>query len=68
MENNMKFSLAIDYLNKKIAELNIKISKDSENESLKNELSILVTDRDKLFKSSNIEELEKLVEKYGSKK
>ena len=42
MENNIEFALAIDTLNKKIAELNIKIAKDLSNVVLKNELEILI--------------------------
>lgn len=68
MENNVKFALALDNLNKKIAELNIKISKDLNSESLKNELSILLDDREKLLKERNLAELEIIMNKYGSKK
>ena len=65
MENSMKFTLAIDKINKKIAELNIKIVKEVENENFKNELQILLQDKQKLYKS-NKEDFEKLIEKYGS--
>lgn len=68
MENNVKFALALNTLTKRIAELNIKISKDSNNEILKNELSILLQDYDKLLKEQNLEELEIIMNKYGSKK
>ncbi len=68
MENNIEFALAIDTLNKKIAELNIKISEDLSNETLKNELEILLSDKEKLFKSLDKNELEILIKKYGSKK
>lgn len=67
MENNIEFTLAIDTLNKKIAELNIKISKDLNNPVLKNELEILLHDKEKLFKSIDKTELKNLIEKYGSK-
>lgn len=67
MENNIEFALAIDTLNKKIAELNIKISKDLSNVVLKHELQRLLQDRDKLFKSVDKNELETLIKKYGSK-
>lgn len=67
MENNIEFALAIDTLNKKIAELNIKISKDLNNPVLKNELEILLQDKEKLFKSLDKAELKNLIEKYGSK-
>lgn len=68
MENNIKFTIALDNLNKKITELNIKISKDLNNETLKSELSILLNDREKLLKECNISELEKILNKYGSSK
>lgn len=68
MDNNVKFTIALDNLNKKITELNIKISKDLYNEVLKNELSTLLNDREKLLKESNITELEKILNKYGSSK
>lgn len=68
MENNIRFALAIDNLNKKIAELNIKISKDLNNETLKSELEALLQDKDKLYKDTNRIELEELIKKYGSKK
>ena len=68
MENNVKFAIALNTLNKRIAELNIKISKDSNNEVLKNELSILLEDYEKLLKEQNLEELEIIINKYGSKK
>lgn len=68
MENNIKFTIALDNLNQKITELNIKISKDLNNESLKSELSILLNDREKLLKECNITELEKILNKYGSSK
>lgn len=68
MENNVKFALALNNLNKKIAELNIKISKDLNNEILRNELSILLEDHNKLLKEQDLEELKKIMNKYGSKK
>lgn len=67
MENNVKFAIALDNLNKKIAELNIKISKDLNNEILKDELSILLDDREKLLKEYDLVQLEKIMNKYGSK-
>lgn len=68
MENNVKFALALDNLNKQIAELNIKISKDLNNSILKDELSILLSDREALLKECNMEKIENLMNKYGSKK
>ena len=68
MENHIKFTIALDNLNAKITELNKKISKDLSNENLKNELSILLNDREKLLKESDIVEIEKILNKYGSSK
>lgn len=67
MENNTKFTVAIDKLNKKIAELNIKISKEPNNEAINQELEILLKDREELFRG-NSEQLKELIEKYGSNK
>ena len=64
METNKKFSLIIDKLNKKISELNIKLSKDTENIELQNTLNTLLSDRDLLFKGNN-EQLDALIKKYG---
>ena len=64
MEINTKFSLIIDKLNKKISELNIKLSKDADNAKLQNELKNLLSDGDMFFKG-NIQELESLIKKYG---
>lgn len=66
MDNNMKFSLAIDTLNKKIAEITIKLSEDLNNKSLQLELDQLLKDKDFLYKSNDSEALKKLIEKYGS--
>ncbi|MBR3614824.1 MAG: hypothetical protein IKL55_06570 [Clostridia bacterium] len=67
MENNVKFALALNTLDQKIAELNIKISKDFNNEILKNELSILLDEKETLLKDKNMEKIEKIMNKYGSK-
>ena len=68
MENHIKFTIALDNLNQKITELNIKISKDFKNESLKSEISILLNDREKLLKETDMAELERILNKYGSSK
>ena len=65
MDNSVKFTIALDNLNQKITELNINISKDFNNESLKNELSILLNDRESLLKETDIAELERILNKYG---
>lgn len=68
MENHIKFTLALDDLNRKITKLNIKISKDLNNKSLKDELSVLLNDREKLLKGTDISELERILNKYGNRK
>lgn len=64
MENSIKFTLIIDNLNRKISELNIKISKDFNNSELQEELKILLEDRDLLYKG-NVNDVKKIIEKYG---
>ena len=65
MENSTKFTLAIDRINKKIADLNIKISKDFDNNVLKTELQELLEDKQKIYKSES-EEFLRIINKYGS--
>ena len=65
MENSMKFTLAIDRINKRIAELNIKISQNLTNEELKTELKTLIEDKERIYKG-NSEDFKNLLEKYGS--
>ena len=64
MENNILFTLINEKLNRRIAKLNILISKDSDNISLKTELQQVLADKQLLYKG-NTEDLEKLKEKYG---
>ncbi len=64
MENNILFTLINEKLNRKIAKLNILISKDSNNEILKRELQDVLADKQLLYKGAT-EDLEKLNEKYG---
>lgn len=64
MENNIKFTLIINILDRKIAELNIQLSKDYNNIQLKKELEILLNEREILYKG-NINQVEKIIEKYG---
>lgn len=64
MENNIKFTLIIDKLNRKISELNIKISKDFNNDKLQKQLQSLLEDRDLLYKG-NVDDVKKIIEKYG---
>lgn len=66
-ENNIKFALALDKINRKIAKLNIKLSKDLTNPILKNELETLLKDKDLLYKGTDVELLTELINKYGSK-
>ena len=65
MEISTKFTLAIDRINKKIADLNIKISKDFDNNILIAELQELLEDKKKIYKSES-EEFLRIIEKYGS--
>ena len=67
MDNNIKFTIALENLNNKIAELNIKISEDFDNEDLKNKLSILLNERNTLLKGTNSEIIESLINKYGNR-
>lgn len=67
MDNNIKFTVALENLNNKIAELNIKISEDFDNEDLKNKLSILLNERNILLKGTNSEIIESLINKYGNR-
>lgn len=67
MDNNIKFTIALENLNNKIAELNIKISEDFDNEDLKNKLSILLNERNALLKGTNSEIIESLINKYGNR-
>ena len=64
MENSIKFTLIIDKLNRKISELNIKISKDFNNDELQKKLQSLLEDRDLLYKG-NDDDVKKIIEKYG---
>lgn len=64
MENNIKFTLIIDKLNRKISELNIKISKDFNNDELQKQLQSLLEERDLLYKG-NVDDVKKIIEKYG---
>ncbi len=64
MKDSLKFTLAIDNLERKISELNIKISK-TPNENLQKELEILLKDKENIFKK-NQDEVKILIEKYGS--
>lgn len=64
MENSIKFTLIIDNLNRKISELNIKISKDFNNSELQEELKTLLEDRDLLYKG-NVNDVKKIIKKYG---
>ena len=67
MDNNIKFSVAIENLERKIAELNIKISKDLNNQVLKHELSRLLNNKDMLLKGTDSNIIESLINEYGNK-
>lgn len=64
MDNSSKFSAIIEKINKMIAELNILISKNKDDELLKKELNQLLADRDSLLKC-DLNEFENLAIKYG---
>ena len=66
MDNNMKFTVIVDKLNRLITELNIKISKNPEDINLKNKLEELIEDKNILYKG-NIKDLENIEAKYGDK-
>ena len=67
MDNNIKFSVALENLERKIAELNIKISKDLNNQVLKHELSRLLNNKDMLLKGTDSNIIESLINEYGNK-
>lgn len=63
----MKFTLAIDKLNKKIADLNIKLSKNPDDLESEEKLQKLLYSKNVMYRGSS-EEFEVLIEKYGSNK
>ena len=67
MDNNIKFSVALENLERKIAELNIKISKDLDNQVLKHELSRLLNNKKTLLKGTDTNIIESLINEYGNK-
>lgn len=67
MDNNIKFSVALENLERKIAELNIKISKDLDNQVLKHELSRLLNNKETLLKGTDTNIIESLINEYGNK-
>lgn len=66
MENTIKFTVAIENLERKIAKLNIQISKDSNNQSLKDELTNLLNEKNILLTGTDKNILESLISKYGN--
>lgn len=64
MENSTKFNLIIEKLNQRIANLNIKLSKDSNNIELQNKLDELLKDKERVYKGT-IKDLDELTLKYG---
>lgn len=66
MENTIKFTVAIENLERKIAKLNIQISKDSNNQSLKDELTNLLNEKNTLLTGTDKNILESLISKYGN--
>lgn len=66
MKNNVKFTVAIENLERKIAELNIKLSKDSNNDVLQKELTTLLNEKNTLLTGTDKNILESLISKYGN--
>lgn len=64
MENSTKFNLIIEKLNQKIANLNIKLSKNSNNIELQTKLDELLKDKEKIYKGTK-KDLDELILKYG---
>lgn len=52
MENSTKFNLIIEKLNQKIANLNIQLSKNSNNIELQNKLNELLEDKERVYKGT----------------
>lgn len=63
MDKNIAFSLIIDILNRKISELNIKLSKN-ESPELRRTLDELLADKKALYEG-NADTLKTVLEKYG---
>ena len=66
MDDILRFTIAINNLDRRIAELNIEIAKDSNTSDYNRELELLLRDREKILSGSN-QELRELIKKYGSK-
>ncbi len=65
MTENTKFTILLDMLNRKIADLNIKIAKDDPNkENLEKQLNDMLKDREILY-SGNHSDFINLLKKYG---
>ena len=65
MTENTKFTILLDMLNRKIADLNIKIAKDDLNkENLEKQLNDMLKDREILY-SGNHGDFINLLKKYG---
>ena len=65
MNENTKFTILLDMLNRKIADLNIIISKDDVNkESLEKQLEDLLNDREILYCGDH-SDFTRILKKYG---
>lgn len=64
MIDNIKFSLVIDKLNQKIAELNIKLARNENDPVIKAELDTVLNDKELLYHGTD-EQLKQILEKYG---
>ena len=64
MKDNIKFSLVIDKLNQKIAELNIKLARNENDPVIKAELDEILKDKELLYQGTD-QELKTILDKYG---
>ncbi len=65
MNDNTKFTILLDMLNRKIADINVILSKNPSNKEILNkELENLLNDRETLY-NGNYEDFCKILSKYG---
>ena len=64
MNDNTKFAILLDILNRKIADLNIRISKKETDEELNLELKQLLKDRSMLYNGKH-EDFCEILKRYG---
>ena len=66
MKDNVKLSIAMELIDKEIANLNIQLSESPES-VLKNKLNYLLTLKDAIY-SGNLDEIDEFLEKYKEDK